>query len=103
MCCGPSKHTDKDVLQQLDYNLLYRWFVCLGVDDLVQDHHSTFSKDRDRILDADVAANFPWRLEMIHFMNSLRSDPKIIRYQLIKRTARLVSQVRDITLFPSVQ
>jgi hypothetical protein len=35
MCCGPSKHTDKDVLQQLDYNLLYRWFVCLGVDDLV--------------------------------------------------------------------
>ena len=41
----------------LDYNLLFRWFVGLGVDDAVWDH-STFSKNRDRLLDADVAAKF---------------------------------------------
>jgi hypothetical protein len=44
-------------MEQLDYNLLFRWFVGLGVDDPVWDH-STFSKNRDRLLDADVAAKF---------------------------------------------
>src|SRR4030067_3746492 len=44
-------------MEQIDYNLLFRWFVGLGVDDAVWDH-STFSKNRDRLLDADVAAKF---------------------------------------------
>jgi len=44
-------------MEQLDYNLLYRWFVGLGVDDAVRDH-SVFSKNRDRLLEADVAAKF---------------------------------------------
>ena len=41
-------------MEQLDYNLLFRWFVGLGVDW----DHSTFSKNRDRLLEADVAAKF---------------------------------------------
>jgi transposase len=45
------------LMEQLDYNLLYRWFVGLGVDDAVWDH-SVFSKNRDRLLEADVAAKF---------------------------------------------
>jgi IS5 family transposase len=44
-------------MEQIDYNLLFRWFVGLGIDDPVWDH-STFSKNRDRLLDADVAAKF---------------------------------------------
>ncbi len=44
-------------MEQIDYNLLFRWFVGLGIDDAVWDH-STFSKNRDRLLDADVAAKF---------------------------------------------
>lgn len=44
-------------MEQIDYNLLFRWFVGLGIDDGVWDH-STFSKNRDRLLDADVAAKF---------------------------------------------
>ena len=44
-------------MEQLDYNLLFRWFVGLGIDDPVWDH-STFSKNRDRLLEADVAAKF---------------------------------------------
>jgi transposase len=44
-------------MEQLDYNLLFRWFVGLGVDDPVWDH-STYSKNRDRLLNADVAKKF---------------------------------------------
>jgi len=43
--------------QLIDYNLLFRWFVGLGIDDPVWDH-STFSKNRDRLLEADVAASW---------------------------------------------
>jgi transposase len=42
------------MMEQLDYNLMFRWFVGLGVDDPVW-NHSTFSKNRDRLLDADIA------------------------------------------------
>jgi transposase len=49
--------SERQLMEQLDYNLLFRWFVGLGVDDPVWDH-STFSKNRDRLLDADVAAKF---------------------------------------------
>jgi IS5 family transposase len=36
---------------------LFRWFVGIGVDDSVWDH-STFSKNRDRLLEGDIAAKF---------------------------------------------
>jgi len=52
-----SIRSERLLMEQLDYNLLYRWFVGLGVDDAVWDH-STFSKNRDRLLEADVAAKF---------------------------------------------
>src|SRR6201988_1974829 len=44
-------------MEQINYNLLFRWFVGLGIDDAVWDH-STFSKNRERLLGADVAAKF---------------------------------------------
>ena len=37
-----------------DYNLLFRWFIGLSMDDPVWDH-STFSKNRDRLLESDIA------------------------------------------------
>lgn len=49
--------SERQLIEQLDYNLLYRWFVGLSPDDTVWDH-STFSKNRDRLLTADVAAEF---------------------------------------------
>jgi transposase len=52
-----SIRSERLLMEQLDYNLLYRWFVGLGVDDAVWDH-SVFSKNRDRLLKADVAAKF---------------------------------------------
>jgi transposase len=52
-----SARSERQLMEQIDYNLLFRWFVGLGIDDPVWDH-STFSKNRDRLLDADVAAKF---------------------------------------------
>jgi len=52
-----SVRSERQLVEQLDYNLLFRWFVGLGIDDRVWDH-STFSKNRDRLLEADVAAKF---------------------------------------------
>lgn len=49
--------SERQLMEQLDYNLLFRWFVGLGIDDPVWDH-STYSKNRDRLLKADVAKKF---------------------------------------------
>jgi transposase len=52
-----SIRSERQLMEQLDYNLLYRWFVGLGIDDAVWDH-SVYSKNRDRLLDADIARLF---------------------------------------------
>ena len=52
-----SVRSEHQLMEQLDFNLLFRWFVGLGVDDPVWDA-STFSKNRDRLLDGNVAAAF---------------------------------------------
>jgi hypothetical protein len=44
-------------MEQLDYNLLFRWFVGLGIDDLVW-HPTAFTTNRDRLLQGEVAAKF---------------------------------------------
>jgi transposase len=49
-----SIRSERQLMEQLDYNLLFRWFVGLSMDAPVWDA-STFSKNRDRLLDGDVA------------------------------------------------
>ena len=49
--------SERLLMEQLDYNLLFRWFVGLNMDDAVWDA-STFSKNRDRVLEGDVAEGF---------------------------------------------
>jgi transposase len=49
--------SERLLMEQLDYNLLFRWFVGLSLDDPVWDH-STFSKNRERLIASDVAAAF---------------------------------------------
>lgn len=46
--------SERLLAEQLGYNLLYRWFVGLAIDDPVWDH-STFSKNRDRLLEQNAA------------------------------------------------
>ena len=50
-----SIRSERQVMERLEFDLLFRWFVGLGIDDPVWDH-SSFSKNRDRLLDGDVAA-----------------------------------------------
>jgi transposase len=49
--------SERMLMEQLEYNLLFRWFVGLDMDDPVWDP-TVFSKNRDRLLAADVAALF---------------------------------------------
>jgi transposase len=49
--------SERQLMEQLDFNLLFRWFVGLGIDDAVW-APTTFTKNRDRLLDGDVAAAF---------------------------------------------
>ena len=52
-----SIRSERQLMEQLDFNLLYLWFVGLGIDDGVWDA-STFCKNRDRLLEAEIAAKF---------------------------------------------
>lgn len=49
--------SERQVMERLEFDLLFRWFIGLGVDDPVWDH-STFSKNRDRLLEGEIAAKF---------------------------------------------
>jgi transposase len=52
-----SIRSERQLMERLEYDLLFRWFVGLGMDQPVWDH-SSFSKNRDRLLDGDIAAKF---------------------------------------------
>jgi transposase len=49
--------SERQLMEKLDYNLLFRWFVGLGMDDTVWSP-TTFTKNRERLLDGDIAAAF---------------------------------------------
>src|SRR5580698_4656702 len=52
-----SVRSDRQFCEQLDYNLLFRWFLDMNADEPTFDA-SSFSRNRDRLLDHDVAAKF---------------------------------------------
>ncbi len=52
-----SIRSERLLMERLEYDLLFRWFVGIGIDDAVWDH-SVFSKNRDRLLEGDIAAKF---------------------------------------------
>jgi len=52
-----SIRSERQLMEQMQYNLLFRWFVGLGIDDPVW-VPTVFTKNRDRLLNADVARQF---------------------------------------------
>jgi len=64
-----SIRSERQLMERLEFDLLFRWFVGIGVDDVVWDH-STFSKNRDRLLKGDIAAKF---------LSSVLAQPRIKR------------------------
>jgi transposase len=52
-----SIRSERQLMEQMRYNMLFRWFVGLAIDDVVWDH-SVFSKNRDRLLEHEVMEKF---------------------------------------------
>src|SRR5438067_11826389 len=52
-----SVRSERQLMARLEFDLLFRWFVGLGIDDAVWDH-STFAKNRERLLEGAVATRF---------------------------------------------
>ena len=52
-----SIRSERQLMERLEFDLLFRWFVGTGIDDAVSDH-SVFSKNRDRLLEGEIAAKF---------------------------------------------
>src|ERR1700758_1734166 len=52
-----SVRSEKQLMEQLDYNLLFRWFVGLSVDAAVWDE-TVFTKNRERLIEGDIARKF---------------------------------------------
>lgn len=52
----------RQLMQEIGYNILYKWFLSLAMDDKVWDH-STFSQNQDRLIDTDIARKFLERIQ----------------------------------------
>ncbi|MGY4626448.1 transposase [Bradyrhizobium sp. USDA 4486] len=61
--------SERHLMERIEFDLLFRWFVGLGVDDAVWDH-STFSKNRDRLLEGEIA---------VKFLSAVLAQPKVKR------------------------
>jgi transposase len=61
--------SERQLMERMEFDLLFRWFVGLGVDDPAWDH-STFTKNRDRLLEGDIAAKF---------LDAVIAQPKVKR------------------------
>lgn len=49
--------SERQLMTQIDYNMLFRWFIGLGIDDPVW-VATVFTKNRDRLMEADISARF---------------------------------------------
>ena len=52
-----SVRSERQLMERIEFDLLFRWFVGIGIDDPVWDH-SSFSKNRARLLEGAIAAKF---------------------------------------------
>lgn len=68
-----SIRSERLLCEMIEYNMLFRWFLRMNADDPVFDH-STFSKNRDRLLDQDIAREFLARVTDLARGYDLLSD-----------------------------
>ncbi len=64
-----SVRSERQLMERIEFDLLFRWFVGLGIDDPVWDH-SSFTKNRDRLLEGEIAAKF---------LGAVLSQPRVKR------------------------
>jgi transposase len=83
--------SERMLMEQLDYNLLFRWFVGLNMDDRVWDE-TVYTKNRDRLLQADVARKFfQLVLEEAKALNLVSNDHFTVDGTLLEASASLKS------------
>jgi transposase len=68
-----SVRSERQLMEQLDYNLLFRWFVGLSPDDPIWDP-TVFTKNRDRLQEGDVFQKFMTKLLHHEKVKPLLSD-----------------------------
>jgi len=68
-----SVRSERLLMEQLDYNLLFRWFVGLAMDDPIWDA-TVFTKNRERLLRGDIARAFFERVRALADQRGLLSD-----------------------------
>lgn len=68
-----SVRSERLLMEQMNYNLLFRWFVGLNIDDAVWDH-STFSFNRERLFDEQIAQRFFEHTVLMARVRDLVSD-----------------------------
>jgi transposase len=68
-----SVRSERLLMEQMNYNLLFRWFVGLNIDDAVWDH-TTFSFNRERLFDEAVAQRFFEHTVLLARVRELVSD-----------------------------
>lgn len=61
--------SERQLMERMEFDLLFRWFVGLGVDDAPWDH-SSFTKNRDRLLEGEIAGKF---------LNAVLAQPRVKR------------------------
>jgi len=74
-CCkhSISIRSERMLVEQFQYNILFRWFVGLSMDDEVW-HATTFTKNRQRLIDGDIAQRFFERVTKFAREKNLLSD-----------------------------
>jgi transposase len=83
--------SERMLMEQLDYNLLFRWFVGLNMDDGVWDA-TVFTKNRDRLLKAEVAKKFfEFVLQEAKALNLLSDEHFTVDGTLLEACASLKS------------
>src|ERR1700684_3754348 len=86
-----SVRSERLLMEQLDYNLLFRWFVGLNMDDSVWDV-TVFTKNRDRLLKADVARKFfGLVVEQAHALGLMSDEHFTVDGTLLEACASLKS------------
>jgi transposase len=76
-----SIRSERQLMERLEFDLLFRWFVGLGIDDPAWDH-SVFSKNRDRLLEGEIAGKF---------LAAILTQPQVMRllsFSTSRSTAR---------------
>jgi len=64
-----SVRSERQLMERIEFDLLFCWFVGIGIDDPVWDH-STFTKNRDRLLEGEIAGKF---------LSAVLSQPRVKR------------------------